>query len=491
MSEAERSQTLGMILPRLVSDERVRSALVERFGSRAEDMIRCVEAGATQQDKDALIEAVEEILIDHGQTEITYPDDADPDEFYGEDNFIVYIKSFCGFFWIEVPDFDTDYIYFDNIEYAEKYVEDEYRHMLDFDEDGESEAGPSMSDQNGAFNTVSVVEGANDRGRSVVEGLHGFWQIDADQSRWNEDADGVGFDWWPGDFRVRVRVSKPPSGIAGAERSLKLSVRTDLLKGVEVSGAEVLAALSAMNVTAPSYAFVCLEDGDVVLRSTAYLHGGDTDWVPLFFAGQAVLQPIAAQSHADAAGQLLVGSPDRFRSGTVDDILDVERGLYAPAGAGPSRWHATGEFEAIAAAYAGSDTAFGLSGPAGMTLETAFGGETALLQITAAQRHPSLGAGLLSLLRLPVAIGEDGAERANALNTSEAGTWTGIPLLGAWAATDGGLVHSAFVPNALYQREIAENMVLWGLARARWAQRTLLPDQEDQPLHEILSRRAP
>ena len=67
----------------------------------------------------------------------------------------------------------------------------------------------------------------------------------------------------------------------------------------------------------------------------------------------------------------------------------------------------------------------------------------------------------------------------------------GVPLLGAWSITDGGLVHGAFVPNALYRRGIAETMSLWALARARWARRVLLPDQEDRPLHEILSERSP
>lgn len=490
MPEADAPQTLWMILPRLVGDERVRSALAERFGSRVDDVIRRVKAGEVlhEQDRDALTETVEEVLSEHGEIEITYPDDVNPDGFYGEDNLIVNVMGFAGFYWVDAPEFDSDGVYFDKLEDADHHAEEQYGFMFELEKDDEAEAGSVASHEGDEGGTAS----ADDRGRNVVEELHGSWQIGADQSVWMDDADGTGFDWRPGDFRVRVRASKPQGGV-GAERSLKLSVRTDLLKGVEVSGTEMLTTLSAMNGTAPSYAFICHEGGEVVLQSTAYLHGRDTDWLPLFFAGQAILQPIAAQSqsHADAAGQLLGGSPDRSRSGAADAILDVARDVYAPGGAGPSRWDGTGEFEAIAAAHGRSDTAFGFGGPDGLTLETAFGDETALLQLTAGQRHPSLGAGLLSLLRLPVAIGEDGAERANALNAAEADSWTGVPLLGAWSITDGGLVHGAFVPNALYRRGIAETMSLWALARARWARRVLLPDEEDRPLHEILSERSP
>ena len=65
MPEADAPQTLWMILPRLVGDERVRSALAERFGSRIDDVIRRVKAGEVlhEQDRDALAEMVEEDLV--------------------------------------------------------------------------------------------------------------------------------------------------------------------------------------------------------------------------------------------------------------------------------------------------------------------------------------------------------------------------------------------------------------------------------------------
>ncbi len=292
---------------------------------------------------------------------------------------------------------------------------------------------------------------------------------------------------------MQVRASRPQSEIEGDERDQKLSVWTDLLRGVDASEAHVLTTLSAMNRTASTYAFCCPDPGDgkVVLQSTAYVHPGNSDWLPLSFAGQAALQPIAAQFRAEAAGQLLGGEPDRSRSGPPDDILNLEQALYAPAGASQSRWTDTGEFEHIAEMHGRSDAAFGMASEDGLTLEIPFGDETALLQIMADQRHPVLGSGLLRLLRLPIAMDDDeAAERANALNAQEAVSWTQVPLLGAWAANDGNLSHSGFIPNALYRHGIAENVVLWDMARVRWARQKLLPDEDDLPLHEIMSRRA-
>ncbi len=132
MPEAPKLQTLEAILPRLVSDDRFRSALAEWFGPRADDVRRRVEAGEPLPDEDriTLIEGAEEVLKEDGDVVLTLPPEADEDEFYGEDNMTVWIRTSMGFFWIDAPEFDPHDAYFDSLEGAVKYAEDMYGHML-------------------------------------------------------------------------------------------------------------------------------------------------------------------------------------------------------------------------------------------------------------------------------------------------------------------------------------------------------------------------
>ena len=85
-------------------------------------------------------------------------------------------------------------------------------------------------------------------------------------------------------------------------------------------------------------------------------------------------------------------------------------------------------------------------------------------------------------------------ETAALLNFSEGMNWTGFPQLGCWhphIADDQSvdLVHSSFVPNALFAEGLATNFGLWSFARTRWAKDILWPEVKDQSLHEILQRR--
>ena len=42
-------------------------------------------------------------------------------------------------------------------------------------------------------------------GRTAIEEMFHLWQVDEERAEWREDEEGLGFDWWPGDFTVQVR----------------------------------------------------------------------------------------------------------------------------------------------------------------------------------------------------------------------------------------------------------------------------------------------
>jgi hypothetical protein len=181
----------------------------------------------------------------------------------------------------------------------------------------------------------------------------------------------------------------------------------------------------------------------------------------------------------------------------LDDILNVEGSVFAPEGKQQSKWIGTGEFEEIIGKWGRCDTGFGFAGKDGLTIETPFGDETAILLLKTDVPHPRLGNGLLAILKIPL-LSE--LERANEfcieLNYAEAQLWKGSAFIGNWCANETlqggrgfGPAFSCFIPNFVYRPGIAENLVLYAINRAQWVRRMWLPDAIDLPMHEILSKR--
>ena len=182
---------------------------------------------------------------------------------------------------------------------------------------------------------------------------------------------------------MQVRTSGPVANYDENEPDYRLSVRTALLKNVDNSSPQFFEGLAGLNRSAPTYAFCSPDDeeGRVFLQSTAFVHRGIVGWLPRFFAGMAILQPIEAQFRADVAANALGGEPDRSRSHPADEMLEAEAMMYLPAGQRPSRWAGSDEFEKIIASITDPDRAFGTGDPTGLTIESSFGSDTALLRL--------------------------------------------------------------------------------------------------------------
>src|SRR5262249_25964837 len=74
----------------------------------------------------------------------------------------------------------------------------------------------------------------NDRIPEILKRVAAVWQVDDNRVQWSTPSaeDSPGFDWWPGDFRVRVRADWQLEAEAGS--AVRVIVRTDFLKDVAI-----------------------------------------------------------------------------------------------------------------------------------------------------------------------------------------------------------------------------------------------------------------
>jgi hypothetical protein len=175
-------------------------------------------------------------------------------------------------------------------------------------------------------------------------------------------------------------------------------------------------------------------------------------------------------------------------------MLTVADSIYGPSGKQPSRWADTGEFEQFADRFARNDGCFGTGDPTGLTLETPFGENSALIRLLTKEGHPYLGKGLIATLILPLERDEPALENECAwFNYFEAVSWTGFPQLGSWTPTQHGEQRYSgtgfFLPNALYGANLAANAALWHLGRVRWIKSQFFADLQDRTMAEILKVR--
>ncbi|MDB5513904.1 MAG: hypothetical protein JWQ17_662 [Tardiphaga sp.] len=363
----------------------------------------------------------------------------------------------------------------------------------------------------------------------AINRIHDLWMVDKDCVQWVGDASastlqhqGFGFNWWPGDFKVELRVTGPHPEL-GPEPNYRLTVRTDFLRDADVTRPNFGQYLSHLNKLTPAFAICAhpatdaenlakyeplrefrldLKSSKVWLASTANLHEGVEQWLPHAFGVLAILQPVEAQFRAATMAPLLGGKPDHSRPPTgetpaaMDNLIGVEQAMLEPHGQQACRWVGTGEFEAIIAKWGQSDHGFGLADYMGLTMETPFGNETAMISLRTDRPHPRLGNGLTVILSLPHTADESTHALTNRLNYLEDRLLSkfSTPLIGSWHAvelTGSGFSpeFNFFVPNVLYFPDLAENLVLYAMARAKWAREILRPGAVDLPMYEILEKR--
>ena len=345
-------------------------------------------------------------------------------------------------------------------------------------------------------------------GLEAVKTIYKLWMVEDSRAVWGEH----GFEWWPGDFRVQVTWE--PEAVDEEPKLHKITVRTEVLRDVPAHDPSFWKSLTIATRHATTY-LVATPIPELVektafdsdsrllwLSTCAYISEEAWEWLPQFLGGVGILQPIVAQTKAQDWAEVLGGTPNFSRPpnadgpAQLDDILRVVDTHYGPAGQEESRWAGTDEFSQIAEQWSRSDICFGTAQPGGLTLETPFGKDSALIRLRTNERHPWLGSGLLAIVRIPYFPGLGRTPQDAAfLNFHEHIAFTTFASMGSWTPVHGrtpnseGLACSTFVPNFLYRPGIATNVALWAVARARWVRKTLWADKVDLPISTILKER--
>jgi hypothetical protein len=333
-------------------------------------------------------------------------------------------------------------------------------------------------------------------GARAVKQIADTWMVDRDRIEWVDN----GFDWWPGSFRVGVRHQ----GGSDPDR-WRVSVATDFMEDVPVGDRRFTHLTSSIGVFASSYSYVYLTErmaarvkartsNSLCLFSSAYISSDLMAWLPAYLARVAILQPIDAEIRARSQAELFGGRPAFAPEAKIkleyDEMLDVVKNVYAPAGEEPNWWNEAGAFEEFVEratveedgmmflATSEEPVRVSLNGDR-LLVVVVFNDQPARITLRCGDRHPQLGNGLRVTVQLPALPDKDQAvEHAASLNLLEAETWTDFPQLGCWATreTDEGgheIAHASFIPNALSGPGIAENYIYWSLARVRWAEHML------------------
>lgn len=341
--------------------------------------------------------------------------------------------------------------------------------------------------------------------RQTIKAVADEWGVTDDRVEWRDD----GLDWWPGTFRVMVRVA--PSLDEQQPHVCRLTIRTNVLKGVVVSPT-VMPVLEVMAALAPTYGAVFMsermrdrfeqsKDGAVWFQSSGYVIPDTLSWLPSMVAALALLQVVDGLSMGEVFAQGTGGVVDADVKPGFEELHTPDRSIrfvdeeVGKSKGDVSRWHGISEFEECAEQFGRSDSCFGMGSPTDLTLETPFGADSALVQLHTDQVHPRHGAGLLATLQIR-------AEKSHAemlddcadLNLIESIMWTDVPQLGSWQPrkvddVTSRLAHSVFIPNAFYRPGLATNVAMWQIRRAMWIKRLRWPELPDCTMAEVLERR--
>ena len=347
---------------------------------------------------------------------------------------------------------------------------------------GDRKPGPSMAIRDLAFDEIKKVWSAEDS--DIIEQEEGF-------------------DWLPASHTVHVRM-RPDQDDPSRYR---LWVTTEFLRSVGSDDEKTAVDIGTLTpVICPTFSPVRWSKSgsgtgrtDLHFFSSVYVSTDDTaSAFARHLARVSVLQPFMAERAANDFARFLGGTP-ALATGSkrqTDTIVSHIGEMVGGKSDGISNWTGSPEFERFVERFARNDNCFGTADRGtGMSLETPFGSDSALIRFETEGVFPGLGNGLLvrTMLRSTETPGRI-CSLASLLNDLEGTQSTDFAQLGCWhlhqlSDDNHVLAHSCFIPNIFFGDGLVTNYGLWAIARALWAAKVLRRDAGSMTIGEILKAR--
>ena len=334
-----------------------------------------------------------------------------------------------------------------------------------------------------------------DVGAAALARIHQQLLID---DEWTDRRDR-GFTWWAHRLAQQIDAGIPidDDGIV----ITRITSRVPVVKNIRVATAKVHATLAGLNLFADSYRYVYdAQQRRVESVQSVILHAQTLGWRADLTASFFLVQLIHAEADARELARQLRGRiavsnhPIQGRRRVPDDMLNVVRDVFQVTTAAENGFTNRFEFETIceqvnrinAVSLGASDT--------GLAIEVPFADSTALIVLQAGERCPRIGAGLGVRLHLPMRVDFGQAVHLAAwLNGREAAGELLSHGIGAWStrasADDYIVVHSSFIPAALYRSGLAMDAATGAIHKLKQLNALMNPNVPEPDVREIVANR--
>lgn len=339
------------------------------------------------------------------------------------------------------------------------------------------------------------VQGLDDPGEGILDTLSAQLMFDPE---WTSRS-SRSLDWWGAPLPLRITVG-PPRRLFG-DPAVKVTASVQVTGAVNHPLEQTYKILAATNAYSTGWMY-WIDPGSLSIHTavTHYAHEGNSSVIQgRTFALLMLLTYGAAVGkapHFQEALRAHMEAPEHPRSGTrVDfDELASYSDFVAASRGQPNPW-VESDFQSDAD-WLNSHGAFSFAGSSGLSAEFPFTGsnpaafqsvgtapaQTSLLTMNTDAENPQFGAGLFTVLKLPLALPADEAfVLANGLNWAEANEGTGFPSWGAWTIEPGTeddptLCHVMFSPDQMFKPGMSGLIAFQNGLRNSWAQERLLDE---------------
>jgi len=318
-----------------------------------------------------------------------------------------------------------------------------------------------------------------DLGLSAVKYIYEKLAIDEEWSQWYER----GFVWWG--YQLAQNVWAEPCIEVEGYVFCRIHVRTDLLDDFSGSDEQLIELIPMTYLSTLSGPMRAPSDPTrIQLASNVYLHEDTKGWLQEVLATAAIMQ---AEEASLLVGELarLTGARPAFSPHPTtgsredwDDILNVPKQLFIPAGVDPSRFLGHDMLQTLEMLQ--QPPCIRATGDKdGLCAEFPFGQLSSLLQMKTMEGHPRYGHGLMMQLEIPIPSSGDtdlgAAKMALKLNEMERDDPRAFPhFLGSWCPGERAVCFVSFFPNWLFKVGINQALAQVAMGRTKWAADSLL-----------------